>query len=202
MKNNKPGILAITVSLFVFSLGIFFLTSNGLHVQRIVLKKDLFDHSVKPYEFVADQLDNGRYRVKLKLLKREGTNDSGVFEKRVNFDISAKLTDAKSNILVKKLINKDSKVPYGYTRDYIEMTLFSFDAKRKEKYRLEISFMSSEGFFDLFLKKSNELLIEEDYDYAAMPWLHFIKLLSEVVLAASFLTSMFLIYLILKKKGI
>lgn len=202
MKNNKPGILAITVSMFVFSVAAFFLTSYGLHIHRIVLKDDLFADSAKPYEFIVDQLDNGRYRVKLKLLKNEGTNDSGVFENRVNFEIGVRLTDAKNNLVVKKIINKDSKSLTGFTRDYIEMTLFSFDAKRNEKYRFEISFLSSEGFFDLFLKKSNVLFIEEEYDYAAMPWLHFINFISEVALVVSFLISMLLIYLILKKKNI
>ena len=201
MKNNKPSILAITVSLFILSLGIFFLTSYGLHIQRLVLKNDLFDHTTKPYEFVFDQLNNGRYRVKLKLLKDEGTNNSGVFENRVNFEIGIRLTDAKNNLVVEKVINKDSKSLTGYTRDFIEMTLFSFEARRNEKYRLKISFVSNEGYFDLFLRKSNVLFVEEDYDPAAMPWLHFMHFISKVMSAISFLISMLLVYLIMKKKN-
>lgn len=194
--------LVVTVSLCIFSLVIFFLISYGLHIQRIVLKSDLFDDLAKPYSFVVDQLGNGRYRVKLKLIKKEGTDYLGIIKDRVNFDISARLTDANNNLVINKVINKDSNSLTGFARAYMEMTLFSFDAKRNEKYRLEVSFLSNEGFFDLFLKKSNVLIIEEDYDSAAMPWLNFIKFISEVMLAVSFFISLLLIYFILKKKKI
>ncbi len=201
-RNGKSTMLAVTLPLCIFSLAIFFLTSYGLHIQRIVLKSNLFDDSTKPYEFVVDQLGNGKYNIQLKLLKKEGTDYLDVIENKVNFEIRAKLSNFKNNILQDKIIYKDSKIPYGYARDYIEMTLLSFDAKRNEKYKLEMSFLSSEGFFDLFLKNSNVLLIEEYYDSAAMPWLSFIKFISEVMLVASFLISMLLIYFILKKKKI
>lgn len=201
MKDRKPGMLAVTLSLFFFSLAIFFLTSYGSRIQRIVLKNDLFDKSAKSYDFIVDQLGDGRYRVKLKLLKTAGTNESGVFENRINFEIGVRLTDSKDNLVIRKVINKDSNAFTSFTRDYIEMTLFSFNAKRHEKYRLEVSFASSEGFFDLFLKRSNVLLIEEAYDPAAMPWLYFINFISKGMLIATFLLSVLLMVLILKKKA-
>jgi hypothetical protein len=56
-----------------------------------------------------------------------------VIRNQVNFQINVKLTDAKNNLIVKKLINQDSSSFSGYTRAYMEITLFSFNASRNEK---------------------------------------------------------------------
>lgn len=205
MKKIQSNILAIlaiiSTAACILFLFLFMLTSYGVNIQRIPLSSELFDGATKRYDFSFGNLSNNvRYNVILRLTKNADINYMDVVEKKHNFGIKVNLRDSTNNLIVNKDINKDSKIPYGWTRAYIELTLTSFEAKGQTDYHLTLDFNNDDHFFDLFKNKSNEVFVREDYDYAALPWLNALHLLSKALLLVSFLSTAVTISLLVWKK--
>jgi hypothetical protein len=140
------------------------------------------------YDF-GNLSNNIIYNVKVRLVKKPDLDYREVFERRRNFGIKALLRDSTNTILVNNDINKDSRIPSSSGRSDIDFTVARFEAKSQKNYHLSLVFNNSNHFFDLFQKNANELFLEEDYDYAAVPWERAIHSLSALLLAASFLSA-------------
>ena len=198
------GILAIiSIASLVFFLFLFLITSYGLNIQRITLSKTLFNNPMLEYNYNFGNLSNNIiYNVKVRLVKKPDIDYRDVFEQRRNFGIKALLRDSTNTILVNNDINKDSKIPSSWGRSDIDFTVARFEAKSKKNYHLSLIFDNSDHFFDLFQKNANELFIEEDYDYAAVPWERAIHSISTLLLAASLLTATITISVLVRKNRV
>ena len=197
------GILAIiSVACLVFLLFLFLITSYGLNIQRITLSKTLFDNPTLEYNYDFGNLSNNIiYNIKVRLVKKPDLDYREVFEQRRNFEIKALLRDSTNIILVNNDINKYSKIPSSWGRSEIDFTVARFEAKSKKNYHLSLVFNNSDHFFYLFQKNANEIFLEEDYDYAAVPWIKAIHSISTLLLAASFLSATITITILVRKKN-
>lgn len=202
-KSSIAGIIAIlSVACLVLFLFLFLITSYGTKIQRITLSKTLFENSTLKYDYDFGNLsDNTVYNVKVHLHKKPDEDYREVVEQRRNFGIKALLHDSDNTIIVNNDINKESKIPSAWSRDYIDFTVARFKAKSSRNYHLAISFDNSARFFDLFQNHANELIIEEDYDYAAQPWNAALHSISTILLIVSFLTALISISILVRKKN-
>jgi hypothetical protein len=196
-----PILAIISIAASILFLFLFMLTSYGVNIQRIPLSSTLFDSASNKYDFAFDNLSNNvRYNVMLRLIKKPDIDYMDVVEHKINFGIKVRLRDSTNNVILNKDINKDSKIPDGWTRDYIELYLASFEAKNQKDYQISLEFNNSEHFFNRFKYKSNVVFVEEDYDYAALPWLNLFHSLSKILLLISFLSAAITITLLVRKK--
>jgi hypothetical protein len=202
-KKTSALILIISIFACIFSLYIYFISSSALSIQQIPLKKDLFDSSKTFYEFSINNLDNKTYNVELRLHKKEGIFVfdviDGEIKSKLLYEITAELTDSEGIVIARKDINRDSRIPMGFSKDEIDMKILRFDAKRDERYNLITTFKSPDGYFDTFQTRVNELVVVEDYDYAAMPVIGLFKLLSKAGILITLAVCAWMIYLIAKK---
>jgi len=161
----------------------------------------LFDTATNKYDFSFSDLgSNIIYNVKLRLAKKENVDYSDVFKHQRNFGIKITLLDSTNQQLVKQDINEDSKIPSVWAKDYIEFTLARFEARSHNNYYLSLDFNNNGHFFDLFKPNMNEVFIQEDFDYAAMPWIKAIHSLSKALLLVSLISTVIMISLLIRNK--
>jgi hypothetical protein len=122
----------------------------------------------------------------------------GEIKSKLRYEIATELKDSKGIIVAKKDINRDSRIPWGFSKDEIDMTLISFNARGDDSYHLTTTFKSSDGYFKAFQDKVNELVVVEDYDPAAGPVIGLFNFLSKVGILITLLVSGRMIYLIAK----
>ncbi len=202
-KQTSGLILIISCIICILSLYAFFLSSSGLSIHQVTIKEDLFDGSRQVYEFPVANLWNKKYNVELRLHKRDGDFVFGVVDgeikSKLRYEITAELKDSQNTVVARKEINRDSRIPIGFSKDKIDMTLLSFNAMRDASYHLTTSFRSSDGYFTTFQDRVNELVVVEDYDPAAMPFIGLLNLLSKAGILVGLIVSGWMIYLIAKK---
>jgi hypothetical protein len=196
-----PILAIISIVASILFLFLFMLTSYGVNIQRIPLSSILFDSASNKYDFAFGNLSNNvRYNIMLRLIKNADIDYLDVVEHKINYGIKVNLRDSTNNVIVNKDISKDSKIPEGWAKDYIELYLASFEANGPKDYQLSLEFNNSDHFFDLFKNRSNLLFVEEDHDYAALPWLNLFHSLSKGLLLVSFLSAAITITLLVRKK--
>ena len=202
-KQTNGLILIISSFICILSLCVLFLSSYGLSIHQVTLKKDLFDDSKSVYEFPVANLWNKKYNVELRLHKKDGEFAFGVVDgeikSKLRYEITIELKDGRNIIIARKVINCDSRIPIGFSKARIDMTLLSFDAMRDTSYHLTTVFRSSDGYFTTFQDRVNELVVVEDYDHGAMPLIGLFKLLSKAGFLIGLVVSGWMMYLIVKK---
>lgn len=168
MKIRKT-ILIFALILFsivcLFSFVSYLYYSSRLNIQKIVLKSGIFDLSNKGYDFSFSNLKGHKYNIILKYF-REKENDSNT-KYRDGYTINVELRDQYNNLLMSNSIDRNGIVSESWSRKVFERYLISFNAEKGKNYKFKILFKSSDPFFD---KVAKEIYVQEDYDYAALPW--------------------------------
>jgi len=82
-------------------------------------------------------------------------------------------------------------------QDYFEWRLLSFDSERGKKYKFKMTFKSNDMRFDQVKK---EIYIEEDYDYAALPWWALFRLIFLSIFIVTFIPLLIIGILSVRKR--
>lgn len=188
------GLLLIVCLL---SLVYFLWFTNLLDIQKVSLKEGRFDMINKENEFEFGNLRNKLFNIVLRFYKEEGTDYSGLYSGEVPYAIDIELRD-EGNKSIRKEVKKSSFMPAGsYGDKYFQWTLVQFDAEKGKKYKVKIVFSSDNKNYDAMKK---EIFVQQDYDYASMPYWYLFQRVFLVVFIATLVPVLITGFIMWRKK--
>lgn len=192
-KTIMKIIFGLLVTVCIFSFAKFLYLTELLDIQKIVLREGTFEVIDVDNEFEFGKLKNKPFNIVVRFYKNGGINYSSLFSAsglvsgKVPYAISIDLRDHNNDVL-KKEIKQNSFMPAGgYTNEYFDWKLLQFDAKRGEKYKVNIIFRSDFKDFD---KMRKELYVEQDYDSPSAVWWLVLQRVYLIVFIVTFVSSL------------
>lgn len=166
-----------------------------LDIHKEILRSGAFELSDKTYEFTFSVPKEARYNVVLRFL-RENENDTNT-KYRAAHTINAELRDINNDLVISNSVDQNSRIHEGWSRKEFDRYFLSFNAKKKQTFRLKIDFHSNDEFLN---KISKEIYVEKDFDPASYPWWGLFQRVFLIVVGVTLLLIVGLILLMVKKK--
>ena len=176
-----------------FSFTMYINFSRLLDIPRETLKSGAFDLSHKTYQFTFTTPKEARYNVIIRFVLENEGDPIGKY--KVPHTIIAELRDNDYNLLRTTFVDQNSRIPQSWSNKEFERYFLSFNAKKKQTFKLKMTFHSNN---ELLNKIRKEIYIEKDYDYAAKPWWKVFQIVFLIVFATTLL-AILIIGLILRQ---
>lgn len=194
---NVLKILIILV--FLLSLFYFYRSSNLLDIDKYSMKKGTFNLNNQKIVLSFKKFSDRRHKVCLNFFPKNQKEQLGLgdsVQRKNNFSININLLSVNNRIIKSNSINNFYSLSGEGINSWILLSFIPY--KNEKKYLLEIEFKSNDHLFN---KINKEILIQEDYDTAARPFMVLIKNVSLITLIiTSFILLLFIINFIIKRK--
>jgi hypothetical protein len=129
--------------------------SRLLDIHREILMSGAFELSDKTYEFTFSVPKEARYNVVLRFLRENDTNT----KYRAAHTINAELRDINNDLVISNSVDQNSRIHQGWSRKEFDRYFLSFNAKKKQEFKLKLTFHSNDEFLN---KISKEIYVEKD----------------------------------------
>ena len=200
VKVIKMTLFSLLIIGCIFSLISYMYFTDALDIERVMLKRDILKIVRETYDFNVNKLNNKTYNVVLKFLVRNELESSALRKKMFmvgEYNVNVQLMDGKGDIIKSENLSDGSKMAGGWSQRCVEWILLRFEAKKRQNYMLKITFQSNDNFFDGPIK---EIYLEEDYDYAALPWWRLFQYASLIIFVITLVPILIIWFLWLRNK--
>lgn len=189
----------LLVAVCIFSFVRFLSFTELLNIQKIVLRQGTFKVIDVDNEFEFGKLKNKLFNIVVRFYKQTGIDYPSLFSGHVPYEISIVLRDHKGSLLRQEITRNTMTPAGGYTNEDFDWPLLQFNAKRGEKYKVNIIFRSNFKDFDAMRK---DIYVEQDYDPPSAVWWFFFKRVYLIVFIITFIPVLIisLIYWQMKKR--
>ena len=161
-----------------------------MDIPKEILKSGAFELSDKTYEFTFTSPKETRYNVVLRFILEKEKDP--ITKYKVANTIVVELRDRDNNLLMSNYVDQNSRIHEGWSNKQFERYILSFNAKKKQTFKLKIYFHSND---ELLNKISKEIYVEKDYDSASYPWWGLFQRVSLFIFTLTFLLMVVIIYL-------
>ena len=185
----------ITICFLSLFLGLFY--TYLLDIEKVILKEGIFELINRTYEFDIKGATNDKYYIFLRFYRQKDIVFYGLSEGKIKYSIDLELTDENNNLIKIEAIDETSLRSGRIAQDYFEWRLLSFDSEKGKKYKFKMTFKNNDIRFDQVKK---EIYIEEDYDYAALPWWALFRLIFLSIFIVTFIPLLIIVILLVRKR--